>query len=238
MEFVGLLALALVAGAVSFSSPCVLPLLPGYVSYASRTAARAGDPRRARRGPALFVVGFGLVFIAMGLTASAVGLALRQNADVLTRAAGVVVVVLGLAMTGFVRVPVLGRECRPGLRRAASDDVGGFGLGVAFALGWTPCVGPVLATILAIAASSGELVTGGLFLAAYVLGLGVPFLLLARAIERGHDHFAWLRRHSRAIEVGGGVALALTGVLMISGIWSELMAGVLAGYARLGWPPV
>lgn len=239
MEFLGLAALALVAGVVSFSSPCVLPLLPGYISYASRGAGHAGDGRRTGYGPALFVVGFTTVFVAMGLTASAVGLLLRQNLDVLTRVAGGVVVVLGLAMTGLVRVPLLGREFRPGLRRTGPrDGIGGFGLGAAFALGWTPCVGPVLATILTVAASTGDLATGVLLLVAYALGLGVPFLLLARALDRGRDRLAWLRRNARRIEVGGGVVLALTGALMISGVWSTLMARALAGYARLGWPPI
>lgn len=238
MELLGLVALALVAGVVSFSSPCVLPLLPGYVSYASRATGRTGDGRRSGRGPALFVIGFSTVFVAMGLTASAVGLLLRQNLDVLTRLAGGVVIVLGLAMTGLVHVPLLGREFRPGLRRAGSSEIGGFGLGAAFALGWTPCVGPVLATILTIAASSGELATGVLLLVAYTLGLGVPFLLLARALDRGRDRLAWLRRNTRKIEIGGGLVLVLTGALMISGVWSTLMAGALAGYARLGWPPI
>lgn len=238
MELLSLVALALVAGVVSFSSPCVLPLLPGYVSYASGAADHTGDGRRSGHGPALFVAGFSTVFIAMGLTASAVGLLLRQNLDVLTRVAGGVVVVLGLAMTGLVRVPLLGREFRPGLRRAGSSGIGGFGLGAAFALGWTPCVGPVLATILTIAASTGELATGVLLLLAYALGLGVPFLLLARTLDRGRDRVAWLRRNARRIEVGGGLVLALTGILMISGVWSTLMTGALAGYARLGWPPI
>lgn len=238
MELLGLVALALVAGVVSFSSPCVLPLLPGYVSYASQAAGHTGDGRRSGRGPALFVAGFSTVFVAMGLTASAVGLLLRQNLDVLTRVAGGVVIVLGLAMTGLVRVPLLGREFRPGLRRAGSSEIGGFGLGAAFALGWTPCVGPVLGTILTIAASTGELATGVLLLVAYALGLGVPFLVLARALARGRDRLAWLRRNARRIEVGGGLVLVMTGGLMISGVWSTLMAGALASYARLGWPPI
>lgn len=236
MDVMALTALAVVAGVVSFSSPCVLPLLPGYVSFVSRTAGTtAGQPIR---GPVLFVAGFGSVFVAMGLTASAIGFVLRQHLDVLTRAGGVLVVVLGLSMTGVLRVALLTREFRPGLRRAASERVGAFGLGTAFALGWTPCVGPVLATVLAVAATSGKLATGVLLLVAYAAGLGIPFLILAHALVRGRDRFGWLRRNARRLEVAGGVVLAATGVLMVSGAWSGLMSGALAGYARWGWPPI
>lgn len=237
MELLGLVALALVAGAVSFSSPCVLPLLPAYLSYASR-ATPGGGTTGTDRGPALFVAGFAVVFVAMGLTASTVGLLLRQHLDTVTRIGGVLVVVLGLAMTGLLRVPWLGREFRPGLRGAAGRRASGFTLGAAFAFGWTPCVGPVLATILAVAASSGQLAAGALLLACYAAGLGLPFLAAARAIRYGHDRLGWLRRNSRRIEVAGGLVLALTGALMVSGVWTTVMAGALAGYARLGWPPI
>ncbi|MER7436036.1 cytochrome c biogenesis CcdA family protein [Pseudonocardia alni] len=236
MELLAMTALALVAGAVSFSSPCVLPLLPGYVSFVSRSGSQ--DRGRSHWGPALFVAGFGAVFVAMGLTASAVGLLLRQNLDILTRGAGVVVVVLGLGMTGVLRIPLIAREFRPGLRRATSGAIGSFGLGAAFALGWTPCVGPVLATILTVAATSGRLMTGVVLLAAYALGLGLPFLLLARALLRGRDRFAWLRRNAHRLEVAGGVMLVVTGVLMLSGVWSAVMADAVSSYARWGWPPI
>lgn len=240
MELLGLLCLAIVAGVVSFSSPCVLPLLPGYVSYVSRLEDRRTDatPRRPDLGAALFVAGFAAVFVAMGLTASAVGFLLRQHLDAVSRIGGVLVVVLGLAMTGLLRIPFLDREFRPGLRRFGGGPGSSLGLGAAFAFGWTPCVGPVLATILTIAASSGELGAGVLLLSGYALGLGIPFLLLARAVRRGRERLGWLRRNSRPIEIAGGLVLAATGVLMISGAWTSLMAGALAGYARLGWPPI
>ena len=240
MELVGLIGVALVAGVVSISSPCVLPLLPGYVAYVSRSTSRddEGGGRRDRIGPVLFVAGFTTVFVVTGLAASAIGLALRQHADVLTRGGGLVVITMGMAMTGLIRIPWLDREVRPGLRREGAGRLGAFSLGAAFAFGWTPCVGPVLATVLGIAATSGRLVTGVVLLAAYALGLGVPFLLLARAVARGHDRLRWVRRHSRHIEIAGGVVLAVTGVLMVTGVWSSLMAGLLASYARLGWPPI
>lgn len=240
MELVGLVALAVVAGVVSFSSPCVLPLLPGYVSYVSQLGGRRSrvTSHRPGLGAALFVTGFAAVFVTMGLTASTVGFLLRQHLDIATRIGGVLVVVLGLAMTGLLRVPVLDREFRPGLRRFGDGPVSSFGLGAAFAFGWTPCVGPVLATILTIAASSGEIGAGVVLLGGYALGLGVPFLLLALALHRGRERLGWLRRHSKRIETVGGLVLTATGVLMISGAWTSLMAGALAAYARLGWPPI
>lgn len=236
MELFGLVALALVAGVVSFSSPCVLPLLPGYVSFVSRDV----DPevRRVDPGAVLFVIGFATVFVAMGLTASALGLLLRQHLDTLTRVGGAVVIVMGLAMTGVLRLAPLARERRPVLRRVAAGRVNAAVLGAAFALGWTPCVGPVLSTILVVAASSGDAVTGAMLLAVYALGLGVPFLVLARLVRHGRLRVRWLRANGRRIEIVGGVVMMLTGVLMVTGTWTRLMAGALAQYARLGWPPI
>ncbi len=244
MEQFALISLAMVAGAVSFSSPCVLPLLPGYVSYVSGLSGpveKGGDAagrRRVQVGALLFVAGFTAVFTALGATASAIGLALRQNTDTVTRVGGAVVVVLGLTMAGALRVPALQREARLPLARIGAGPASAFPLGAAFAFGWTPCVGPVLASILTMAASSADPARGALLLAAYAVGLGVPFLVLAAGMVRGRDRFGVLRRHARRIEVGGGIAMVATGVLMMTGGWTVLMSSLLALYARIGWPPI
>lgn len=243
MEQFALVSLAMVAGAVSFSSPCVLPLLPAYVSYVSGLSGpieRGGAPARARvrTGALLFVAGFTAVFTVLGATASAVGFALRQNLDVVNLVGGAVVVVMGLAMTRVLRVPVLQRELRLPLDRVGTGPGSAFPLGMVFAFGWTPCVGPVLASILTMAAGSADPGLGAVLLAAYAVGLGVPFLVLAAGVARGRDRFGWLRRHARRIEVGGGIAMVGTGVLMMTGGWTVVMSSMLAFYARLGWPPI
>ncbi|GAA2565784.1 cytochrome c biogenesis CcdA family protein [Pseudonocardia hydrocarbonoxydans] len=248
MELFALASLAAVAGAVSFSAPCVLPLLPGYVSYVSGLSgpAPAGpdagravvDRARVRRGAVLFVAGFTAVFVALGATASALGFLLRQNIDTVRVAGGLLVVVLGLVMTGVLRLPLLAREARFRMDRFGTGPGAALPLGAAFAFGWTPCVGPVLASVLATAASSADPLRGVVLLAAYSLGLGVPFLVLAAGVARGRDRLGWLRRHSRRIEIGGGLALVATGVLMVTGAWNQIMSGLLAAYARWGWPPI
>lgn len=246
MELFALMSLATVAGAVSFSSPCVLPLLPGYVSYVSGLSGpggtgsgiAVGTRRRVLQGALLFVSGFAVVFTALGATASALGLLLRQHLGPINVVGGVLVMVMGLAMTGLVRIPVLQRQARCEPSRFGTGPGSALPLGAAFAFGWTPCVGPVLASILATAASAASPGRGSLLLLAYSLGLGLPFLLLAAGVTRGRDRFGWLRRHSRRIEITGGVALLVTGVLMITGTWTVVMSGMLAWYARWGWPPI
>lgn len=242
MELFALMSLAAVAGVVSFSSPCVLPLLPGYVAYVSglSTPGKPGGPgrRRALLGAALFVVGFAAVFTVLGTTASALGFLLRRNLDVINVVGGAVVVALGLAMTGVLRVPLLHREARFHLGRLGAGPGSALPLGAAFAFGWTPCVGPVLASILTLAASAAEPARGALLLLAYALGLGVPFLILAAGVARGRVRFGWLRRHGRRIEIVGALALIASGVLMATGAWTVLMSGMLAWYASLGWPPI
>lgn len=246
MELFALMSLAAVAGVVSFSSPCVLPLLPGYVSYVSGLSGERGSAgastvvarRRVLLGAVLFVAGFSTVFTVLGTTASALGLLLRQNGDIINIVGGTIVVAMGLAMTGIVRIPLLQRQARLDLARFGSGPGSALPLGAAFAFGWTPCVGPVLASILTTAASTADLGRGALLLLTYSLGLGLPFLALATGVARGRDRFGWLRKHSRRLEAAGGLALAATGVLMITGGWTAVMSRMLAFYARLGWPPI
>ncbi|MFZ5872713.1 MAG: cytochrome c biogenesis CcdA family protein [Actinomycetota bacterium] len=249
MELYALTSLALVAGVVSFTSPCCLPLLPGYVSYVSGLRepmpAPGGDVatlvrsnRRVMTGAVLFVLGFTIVFVALGVTASALGLLLVQNRSVINVVGGAFVVLVGLTMVGVVRVPLLQRRLAVDASRFSRGPASALPLGAAFAFGWTPCVGPVLTAILATAASTATLWRGGLLLAAYSVGLGIPFLLLAAGLARGKRRPEWLARNSRRIEVAGGVLLVATGLALATGSWNELMSRFLAYYARFGWPPI
>ena len=234
------------AGVLSFTSPCTLPLLPGYVSYLSGLSGPFGEgttlPRAARRrvlaGAGLFVLGFSAVFTALGASATALGLALTQNLRVINLVGGALIVVMGPAMAGALQLPVLHRQLRVDLTRFGRGPASALPLGVAFAFGWTPCVGPVLAGVLATAAGSATVGRGAALLLAYSLGLGAPFLLLAVGLARGRARPGWLRRHARRIEVGGGMLLAIMGTAVMSGGWTELMSAVLAAYARVGWPPL
>lgn len=248
MELFALLSLALVAGVVSFTSPCTLPLLPGFVSYVSGLSGGASTlgagslaapaRRRVLAGSLLFMVGFAAVFTALGATSSALGFLLVRNLQTINLVGGAFVVLMGLATTGLVPLPFLHREVRSDLRRWQPGPGGALPLGAAFAFGWTPCVGPVLASILATAAGTATVGRGALLLLAYSLGLGLPFLLVARGMVRGHRTLGWLQRHSRRIEIAGGVLLIGMGVAMMTGGWIVLMSRMLAFYARLGWPPI
>lgn len=245
MELFALMSLAIVAGLVSFSSPCMLPLLPGYVSYVSGLSGRldgtvlpAAARRRVLTGAGLFVLGFTTVFTALGLAAAAFGSVLAGRLPVINLIGGGVIIVMGLALTGLLRIPALHRQLRLDPARFGTGPRGALPLGVAFAVGWTPCVGPVLASILATAAGTATLGRGALLLSSYAAGIGVPFLLLAAGIANGRARFGWLRRHSRALEIGGGVLLVAMGTAMATGGWTVLMSRLLAEFARLGWPPL
>ncbi|NMR21047.1 cytochrome c biogenesis CcdA family protein [Cellulomonas fimi] len=247
MELYALMSLALVAGVISFTSPCCLPMLPGYVSYVSglrQPVAAAGgtvavqERTRVMTGSVLFVVGFTLVFTVLGITASALGLLLVQNRQVINVVGGSFVVLMGLVMVGVVRVPLLQRRFAIDTARFSRGPAGALPLGAAFAFAWTPCVGPVLTAILATAAGSGTLGRGMALLVAYSLGLGIPFLLLAAGMIRGKRRPEWLARNTRRIELAGGVLLVVTGLAMATGSWNQLMSWFLASYARIGWPPI
>lgn len=233
---------AVVAGLLSITSPCALPLIPGYVSYVSALPVTAPVAGRSRgvvlRSSFLFVAGFSFVFTALGVTASALGVALIRQLPMLTRASGVLIIVTGLAALGVLRLPWLSRERRIDLARVRPGPLGAFPLGMAFAFGWTPCVGPVLATILAMAASSGSVITGGMLLLLYSLGLGVPFLLIAMGYERLSGSVAWFRRHGRSVERAGGVLMVAVGTAFITGAWDRIFLPAQTWFARYGWPPI
>jgi len=217
---VGVLA-AFAAGIVSFLSPCVLPLVPAYVSYVAghsfeRRRHLHADERLAALGmSALFVAGFSAVFIAFGASASVLGqwlLRYRYEANLI---AGVIVIAFGLFMLGLWRyLPWLQRDLRPHPHLARGNPFAAFVLGAAFALGWTPCIGPVLGAILAVSAAGAN---GVALLAAYALGLGVPFLLAAFFADRMARLLARLRGFGAALQIGGGLILVALGIAMLTG---------------------
>jgi len=239
---IGPVALALVAGVVSFTSPCCLPLMPGYVAYVSGVAVDGDGSvlvrRRVLGAALLFVLGFATVFTLLGAGASVAGAFLLRNRLVIEKVGGAFVIAMGLVTMGLLRIPFLYREARLDLRRIRTGPLGAVPLGIAFAIGWTPCIGPVLAGILTAAATTRTAWTGAGLLFVYSLGLGIPFLLLAWGQARATRAFGWFRRHGRAIERVGGAMLLLMGVLMITGQWTRLFIPLIRWFARSGWPPI
>ena len=233
---------AVLAGFVSFSSPCCLPLIPGYLSYVSALPVADLGRRDARRvtlrAALLFVAGFTTVFVLLGIGVTAFGSVLLRNQDTIVRWFGVVIIALGLSTMGVLRIPILMRERRVDMARVPRGPAWAFPMGMAFAAGWAPCIGPILATILTTAAVSGTVVWGGVLLALYSLGLGIPFVLLALGFTRAQTSMEWLRRNGRRIEVVGGGLLVIVGVLFVTGEWQPLFRPLQRWFAELGWPPI
>lgn len=256
--------LAMLAGLVSFASPCVLPLVPGYLSYVTGLAATGiPAPGPAAPGPAPagaagsvvgagsvavdtartaparsrvlvgttgFVLGFSAVFVSYGAAFGGVGATLLAHQEAITRVLGVVVIVLGLGFLG--RIPVLQREARLH-QRPARGLWGAPLLGALFGLGWTPCIGPTLAAVQTLAFTEASAGRGALLSLAYCIGLGLPFLMVGLALERGLGALAWARRHARTIQVVGGAGLVLLGLAMVSGLWGSMtiaLRGWIAGW--------
>jgi len=234
--------LAVVAGMVSFSSPCCLPLIPGYLSYVSGLPVSELGRREARsvtlRASLRFVAGFTLVFSLLGVSISLVGSALLQRLPVIVKVSGAGIILLGLAMMGLLKIPMLQRERRFDLARVGAGPGQAFFLGAAFAFGWTPCIGPILATILTTAAATGTAWWGAVLLVLYSLGLGIPFVALGLGFQRARGSLAWLRKHGRAIEVAGGAVMVGVGLLFVSGAWRSFFVPLQRSFARFGWPPI
>lgn len=218
---------ALIAGLISFVSPCVVPLVPGYLGYVSGMAgagAVGGAPGRASKprlvlGVAMFVAGFTAVFVVLGVAFASLGARVDGQLDTITRILGVLVVVMGFVFLGSV--PFMQRERRVHV----SPKAGLWGaplLGVVFGLGWTPCIGPTLAAVLTLSLSEATATRGVILAIAYSLGLGVPFLVLALWIDRSRAILGWLRRHRLALMRFGGAVLVVLGLLLVTGLWGQI----------------
>lgn len=210
--------IALAAGALSFASPCVLPLVPGYLGYVGGLD-RTGDRARSRvvLGAALFVLGFSLVFVLTSIVFGAAGYVLMEYQGLITRVAGVLVILLGLVFVGGLGP--LQRRLAPEWRPRAGL-IGAPLLGAVFAVGWTPCLGPMLGTIQILALSTSSLGTAAALAVCYSIGLGLPFVLLALGFGWATGAVQVLRRHIRAINLAGGGLLVVIGLLMLSGVWT------------------
>jgi cytochrome c-type biogenesis protein len=219
---------AFVAGVLSFISPCVLPLIPGYLSYISgltldemqgtgETAMSFGTARRRVLSASIFfILGFSFVFICFGAAASVLGQYMLERQRLLAKIAAVIVILFGLHTMGVLRIGWLYSEKRVQVERKPTTLFGAFFVGLAFAFGWTPCIGPILAGILAIAGTQQTVGQGVRLLAVYSAGLGLPFLLTALAINQFFTVFKRIRRHYHAIEVVSGLLLVLIGVLIFT----------------------
>lgn len=217
---------AFAAGFLSFVSPCVLPLIPGYISFVSGVSL---DEMRAENQAAAasrwqvfatslaFVVGFSIVFIALGASATAIGKFLFARLPLLSKIAGVILIIFGLHTMGLFRLAFLETEKRVHSQRKPAGAIGAVLVGIAFAFGWTPCIGPILGGILAIAGSKNTISEGVLLLAVYSLGLGIPFLITSLAINQFFNAVRRIRRYYHAIEVTSGVLLVAIGVLILTG---------------------
>ncbi|MGJ9413279.1 cytochrome c biogenesis CcdA family protein [Aeromicrobium sp. CF4.19] len=214
---------ALVAGLVSFFSPCVLPLLPGYLSYVTGVGVQDLDTAgrgRMLAGSVLFVLGFSVVFVLGGTLFGAIGQSLFQYRREISVVLGLVVIVLGLVFMGLV--PVLQREVRIHAVPAVGVGIAPV-LGFFFGLGWLPCIGPTLGVVLTLANQEGTAPRGAFLTFVYCLGLGVPFIVAALAFRRFMGAVGWARRHQRAISRAGGGMLVLVGVLLVTGVWDAVV---------------
>jgi cytochrome c-type biogenesis protein len=230
------LAIAIAAGAIAFLSPCVLPLVPGYLGYIGGYTSEANRPHRSRLllGVLLFVLGFTIVFVAYNWVLGGAGFLLKAHLDLITRIAGVLVILMGLVFIG--QFSFLQRTIKPSWT-AATGMAGAPLLGIVFGLGWTPCIGPTLAAVLSLSANTGSPWRGAILGLAFSLGLGIPFLLVALGLNWVTGSLAFLKRHIRVVNIVGGALLVAVGILMVSGLWQLLMSE-LGAAVNNGFVPV
>ncbi|TGN40968.1 cytochrome c biogenesis protein CcdA [Paracoccus liaowanqingii] len=226
---------ALLAGLLSFLSPCVLPIVPPYLAYMTGVGVnglKTGE--RSAVLPALFfVMGLSTVFLVMGVAASAFGRAFLQYQDILARVAGGMVIIMGLHFLHVIRIPFLDHEARLEAGQQGGGAFGAYVLGLAFAFGWTPCIGPQLGMILSLAATGGELSRGTALLAVYALGLGIPFLLAAIFITRAIGFMNRIKPWLKTIERVMGALLVIVGLMLLTGAFSALSFWLLETFPTL-----
>jgi cytochrome c-type biogenesis protein len=213
-------------GTVSFFSPCILPLVPGYLSFVSELSGEdlaKGSRRRVMVGTGLFVLGFATVFSALGATASTLGIFLNAHAWAVNRVAGAIVILMGIVYLVPSLIEFLERERRPFMRFAKPGVAGAFPLGVAFAAGWSPCVGPGLGVMYSLG-STATVGRATLLLFFFSLGFGVWFILAALGMQRALGASSWLRTHARILQVVGGVFMLAIGILLVTNQWDVLIA--------------
>ncbi|MFG3098463.1 cytochrome c biogenesis CcdA family protein [Streptomyces sp. NPDC048202] len=218
------LPVAVLGGLVSFFSPCVLPLVPGYLSYVTGvTGTDLADARRGRMtaGAALFVLGFTVVFVSGGALFGYFGQTLQGYKDVLTHVLGVLMILLGIFFMGLM--PWLTQREFRFHKRPATGLIGAPVLGALFGIGWTPCIGPTLASVVALSSQQASAGRGAILTVAYCLGLGVPFVLTAIAFRKALGAFGWVKRHYVWVMRAGGTMMIVTGVLLLTGAWDHLV---------------
>ena len=229
---------ALFAGLISFLSPCVLPIVPPYLAYMSGVSLGDLNSGRARASavlPALFfVLGLSTVFLIMGFAASAIGALFLTNQAIFNSIAAIVVMIFGAHFIGIYRIGFLDQEKRLDAGDRGGSAFGAYVLGLAFAFGWTPCIGPQLGAILSLAASEGSVLRGTLLLAVYALGLGIPFLLVAAFLSRLGGVLGWMKRHMEQIEKVMGLLLWTIGLLMLTGGFASMSFWLLEKFPSLG----
>jgi cytochrome c-type biogenesis protein len=231
---------ALIAGLVSFLSPCVLPLVPPYLVYltgatiehVANDEAAVSSRRAVMVSAVIFVLGFSTVFVALGASASLIGSFIHAWSGELSIVAGVVIIVMGLHFLGLTRIDLLMREGRLAIPKPVGLW-GAYVMGLAFAFGWTPCIGPILAAILSIAATEATVARGAGLLAVYSAGLGIPFLIAAFMVERFSALFARMKRHLASVERAMGVLLIVTGIGFLTGGVSAISIWLLEAFPSL-----
>jgi len=233
------MAVALLAGVLSFLSPCVLPIIPPYLAYMGGISMADLTGAGNRRRPAViasifFVLGLSTVFLLLGFTASAFGRFFLMNQEVFGRIAGAVIIVFGLHFTGIFRIPLLLREARLDAGDRGGSALGAYVLGLAFAFGWTPCIGPILGAILSLSAQEDSLARGTALMAVYALGLGLPFILSAVFINRAMGMMNRIKRHMGLVEKAMGLLLIAVGLMMLTGAFSRLSYWLLENLPVLG----
>jgi cytochrome c-type biogenesis protein len=230
---------ALLAGVISFLSPCVLPIVPPYLAYMSGVSlsdmqGEAASRRKAVVSALFFVMGLSTVFLILGFTASAFGAFFLQNQELFAQVSGIVVIVFGLHFLNVFRIPILDREARMDAGDKGGSAFGAYVLGLAFAFGWTPCIGPQLGAILSLAASEASVARGTFLLGVYAAGLGIPFLLAAVFISRSMVLMGKLKRHMGLIEKIMGGLLLVVGIALITGAFTSFSFWLLETFPTLG----